>query len=179
MKKFNKKTKFLILGISLILVAGSSWAISTSMTSSNCYAVKSCAVGVEPNLLKTKGEKLVEIGFGNSFVNEDWSKLGLDARGFFLVQDKGVFEVHHPIDSAFSFYEITNSRYLDEQGLTSSGPCLAVAYTGDLNFLVLGSDDNLYPFSPYSLCDNGKLRQYLSDLQNGLKELGYNQTSII
>jgi hypothetical protein len=178
MKKFSNKNSILILGISLILV-GSSWAISTSMSSANCQADKSCGVAADPNLFRANAGKLIELGFGNSFVNEDWSKLGLDAKSFFLVQDKGVFEVHHPIDSPFSFYEITNPRYLDEQGLTSSGPCLAVAYKGDLNFLVLGSDDNLYPFSPYSLCDNGNLRQYLSDLQNGLKELGYNQTPII
>lgn len=175
MKRISKNMKLLTLGISVILVAGSSWAVSSSISTANCQADKDCGVIRDANIFKLQSEKLIEKGFGSSFRNESWSKqLDLEATGFFLLQDGNVFEVHHPIDSPFKFYEITRPKYINDQGLNSTGPCFANLYIGGLSFLVLGNDDNLYPFYPYSLCDYGNLSDYLDDLNEGLKELGFN-----
>jgi hypothetical protein len=187
MKRISKRAKLLTLGISVILIAGSSWAVSSSISSANCQADKDCGVirdannyklqKIDPNSFKQQSEKLIEKGFGKSFRNESWSKqLDLEAKGFFLLQDGDVFAVHHPIDSPFKFYEVTRPKYMNDKGLNSTGPCFAIAYIGGPTFLVLGNDDNLYPFSPDSLCDYGNLRQYFSDLNEGLEELGYNPT---
>jgi hypothetical protein len=188
MKKFSKNTKLLTLGISVILIAGSSWAISSSMSSANCQADKDCGVIrdavifpklqiSDPNIFKLQSQKLIEKGFGKSFRNESWSKqLDLEATGFFLLRDGDVFAVHHPIDSPFKFYEVTRPKYINDQGLNSTGPCFASIKWGDTNFLVQGTDDNLYPFSPYQLCDYGNWDKYMGDLQEGLEELGFSPT---
>ena len=176
MKRISKRAKLLTLGISVILIAGSSWAVSSSISSANCQADKGCGV-VSDSPFKYQSEKLIANGFGKSYKNQNWSRqLDLEAKEFFLLRDGDVFAVHHPIDSPFKFYEITIPRYIQDLGLNSTGPCLTILYAGGPDFLVLGTDDNLYPFSPDDLCDTGNQRQYLSDIHKGLDELGFNQT---
>ncbi|MFZ4117908.1 MAG: hypothetical protein ACOYKO_05440 [Rhodoluna sp.] len=127
--------------------------------------------------LPGQASKLLEADFGDFFANKDWStQLDLEARGYFLVRNSQLFEIYHPIDSPSKFWEITRPNYLEEQGFNSTGLCNFALPVGRPSFLVLASDGGLYNFEPANLCQNGKLFEYLDELQEALNELGVKST---
>ena len=120
---------------------------------------------------------LLEADFGDFYANEDWStQLDLEANLYFLVRNSQVFQVYRPIDSPSKFWEITRPKYIEEQGFNSTGLCNFALPMGRPSFLVLASDGGLYNFEPANLCQNGKLGEYLDELDEALSELGVKST---
>ena len=154
-----------------------------SLTESNGdLLVKSGASRVDGSFVSNpdlpgQASRLLEADFGEFYANKDWStQLDLEARGYFLVRNSQLFEVYHPIDSPSKFWEITRPKYIEEQGFNSTGLCNFALPMGRPSFLVLASDGGLYNFEPANLCQNGKLGEYLDELDEALNELGVKST---
>ena len=127
--------------------------------------------------LPGQASKLLEADFGEFYANKDWStQLDLEANLYFLVRNSQVFQVYRPIDSPSKFWEITRPKYIEEQGFNSTGLCNFALPMGRPSFLVLASDGGLYNFEPANLCQNGKLGEYLDELDEALNELGVKST---
>lgn len=127
--------------------------------------------------LPGQASKLLQADFGEFYANEDWStQLDLEANLYFLVRNSQVFQVYRPIDSPSKFWEITRPKYIEEQGFNSTGLCNFALPMGRPSFLVLASDGGLYNFEPANLCQNGKLGEYLDELDEALNELGVKST---
>ena len=127
--------------------------------------------------LPGQASKLLQADFGEFYANEDWStQLDLEANLYFLVRNSQVFQVYRPIDSPSKFWEITRPKYIEGQGFNSTELCNFALPMGRPSFLVLASDGGLYNFEPANLCQNGKLGEYLDELDEALNELGVKST---